>query len=38
MKHSDDDPNDDILESSHKENMHGDLVNCKDMISAAKKE
>ena len=38
MKHPDDDPNDDILESSHKETMHGDLVNCSDMISAVKKE
>ena len=38
MKYLNDDPNDDILKSSHKETMHGDLVNCKDMISAIKKE
>ena len=38
MKHPDDDLNDDILESSHKETMHDDLVNCKDMISAVNKE
>ena len=38
MKHPDGDPNYDILESSHKETMHGDLVNFKDMISAVKKE
>ena len=38
MKHLDDNTNDDIIESSHKESMHGDLVNCKDMISAVKKE
>ena len=33
MKHPDEDPNDDILVSSHKEIMHGDLVNCKNMIN-----
>ena len=38
MKHLDDDTNDDILKSSHKESMHDDLVNYKDMISAVKKE
>ena len=38
MKHPDDDPNDDILVSSHKETMHGDLVNCKDMINVVQKE
>ena len=38
MKHPDDDSNDDILESSHTETMHGDLVNRKDMIKAIKKE
>ena len=38
MKHPNDETNDDIIESSHKESMHGDLVNCKDMISAVKKE
>ena len=38
MKHPDDKTNDDIIESSHKESMHGDLVNCKDMIIAIKKE
>ena len=34
MKH----PDDDILESSHTETMHGNLVNRKDMIRAVKKE
>ena len=38
MKHPDDDTNDDILKSSHEERMHGNLVNCTDMISAVKKE
>ena len=38
MKHLNDDTNDDIIESSHKESMHGDLVNCKDMICVVKKE
>ena len=38
MKHLDDDPNDDILESSHKETIHDNLVNCKDVINAVKKE
>ena len=38
MKHSDDDPNDNILEFFHKEIMHGDLVNCKDMFSVVQKE
>ena len=37
-KHPDDETNGDIIESNHKESMHGDLVNCKDMISAVKKE
>ena len=37
MKHLDDDPNDDILEFHNKEIMHGDLVNCKDMLSVVKK-
>ena len=37
MKHPDDDPNDDILEFHNKEIMYGDLVNCKDMLSAVKK-
>ena len=37
MKHSDDDPNDDILEFHNKEIMHGDLVNYKDMLSVVKK-
>ena len=34
MKHL----NDNILESSHKKTIHGDLVNCKGMISAIKME
>ena len=38
MKHPNDDPNDDILEFRHKEIMLGDLVNCKDMLSAVQKE
>ena len=33
MKHPADDPNDDILEFRHKEIMHGNLVNHKDMLS-----
>ena len=37
-KHPDEETNGDIIESNHKESMHGDLVNCKDMISAVKKE
>ena len=38
MKHTDDNPNDNILESSHKETLHGDLVNYKNMINVIKKE
>ena len=38
MKHLDDKTNDDIIESSHKESVHRNLVNCKDMISVVKKE
>ena len=38
IKHPDDDPNDDIQEFSHKEIMHGDLINCMDMLSAEQKE
>ena len=38
MKHSDEDPNDNILEFCHKEIMHGELVNCKDMFNAVQKE
>ena len=38
MKHLDDETNDDIIESSHKESMYGNLVNCKDTISTVKKE
>ena len=34
MKH----PDDDIIESSYKDTIHGDLVNYKDMISVGKKE
>ena len=37
-KHPDDETHGDIIESNHKESMHGNLVNCKDMISAVKKE
>ena len=38
MKHQNDDPNDDILESSHNETMHSNLVNCKDLLNVVKKE
>ena len=38
MKHPADDPNDDILEFRHKEIMHGNLVNHKDMLSVVQKE
>ena len=38
MKHTNDETNDDIIDSSHKESMHGDFGNCKDMFSSVKKE
>ena len=38
MKHLDDETNNDIIESSHKESVHSNLVNCKDMINVVKKE
>ena len=34
IKHPDEDPNDDIQEFRHKDIMHGDLVNCTNMLSA----
>ena len=38
MKHSNDKTNDDIIESSNKDSMQGNLVNSKDMIIVVKKE
>ena len=37
MNHPKDDPNDNIMEFHNKEIMHGNLVNCKDMLSAVQK-
>ena len=36
MKHLDDETNENIIESSHKESMHGNFVNFNDMIIAVK--
>ena len=38
MKHPDDETNDNIIESSNKKSMHGNMVNCKDMIITVKIE
>ena len=38
MMHPDDKTNNDLIESCHMKSMHGDIVNCKDMINAIKRE